>query len=204
MYAEGEDLKPVFIRRLLFIGVIICVVLAVAYEIGSAVFLRQTTGILRVNSPGAFLTVEQNGDKLVNIGISRAKIRLAPGKYVLIASLNKQQLRREFVIYKQETTTEDFIVTSPLPPQQSTAVVEGNALITYLPFIGPNFDYEVTYSYSYAQGFSLPAIIIIAPNSTYQQDALQWIRAVGFDPSVLNIRYQLAQPQPQAAKSTAN
>ena len=184
------------LKRLLAVLTLL-VIAAIVYEVADTIYLSQSTGTLVANSAGAFLTVEQEGTKLVNIGTSHATVRLKPGNYLLVASKGHSQVNVPFVIVGKHTTTENVNVSQAQNPDQSVSAVESNKLITFLPFIGPNFDYKVSYKYNITSQAALPVIVITAPNESYRQEALNWITAVGFNPALLNIEYDNASPVPK-------
>ena len=182
--------------RFLLVFIIILLVLGTVYNLIDAIYINQVTGTLIANSPGNFLTIEQGKDKLVNLGWSTAKVKLRPGSYLLLASSGHSQTSSSFSIVAKKTTVKSISIKKTLSPGYLISSVDGNKLIASLPFIGPNFNYEINYKYQIMQKANLPIIVITAPNTTYRNDALNVIEALGFNPSVLNIQYVVATPSP--------
>ena len=71
---------------------------------------------------------------------------------------------------------------------------EANSLIQLLPFTGPNFEYQIGYTYLYIDNSVLPEIQIYTTTSQGQQDALSWISSQGYSTSKLDIVYINKQP----------
>lgn len=191
-----ESTVSLKITKIILILILILIPILIVYEIGDTIYLKQNTGILIINSPGAFLTLEQGNSYLVNIGKSYAKIRIKYGNYELIATKGQGQVVKSFYIKKNEIINENFKVNMPVSLTQSASTVEGNKLIKFLPFIGPNFNYEINYTYNITPSAALPIITITAINSTYQQEAINWINAMGINSKLLNIKYINSQPTP--------
>lgn len=176
----------VWVRRFLLVVGVLLLVLSL-YELVDGVYLYQTTGVLSVNSPGAFLTVEEGSTFFANIGTSRAKVRLKPGGYTLVASINKSQTIKSFTISAKRTTYINLVVKNNSRPAQPQTIVNSNAVIKYLPFFGPNFSYEVSYKYNITPNAALPVIIITSPSSSGTQAAENWLAAIGFPAASLNV-----------------
>ena len=191
------------IKKILLL-ILILIPIFIVYEIGNTIYLKKNTGILIINSPGAFLTLEQGNFGLINIGKSYAKIRIKYGNYELIATKGQAQVTKSFYINKGQVVNENFKVNKPVSLSQSASTVEGNKLIKSLPFIGPNFNYEINYTYNITSSAALPIITITAINSTYQQDAINWINAIGINPKLLNIKYIYNQPTPLVNSQSGN
>lgn len=66
-------------------------------------------------------------------------------------------------------------------------------LLKELPYIGAGFEFRIDYGVS-PNDSSVTQIIITAPDSQSQQDAITWIRSKGYDPAAYNIRYVTGQP----------
>ena len=67
-------------------------------------------------------------------------------------------------------------------------------LIKLLPFTGPNFAYQINYGSKPDSNSAIPIIYITAQSQQAQQEALAWIRTVGYNPSKMTIQYINALP----------
>ena len=181
MDLAGKNYKP------LLIIVSVLVFLLGFYMAISGYMISVDTGILVVNKPkGSDLAIYRDGYEVTDIGSSKTKIRLAPGKYEVIVTANTQTIR-SITVQKKETT--NLNISLPLynnPLDKNTAA---NNLIKLLPIVGPAANYQISYSYTYTNLVATPVIIVTAANATYEQQAMQWITAHGFKLNQLTINY---------------
>ncbi len=183
-------------RRRLLLALLVCVTILSIYELVSSVYVSQTTGILQIKplGSGVFLTVERSGKQAVNLGRGETRVRLKPGAYQLLVTKNRNQDTKQFVIRNKSTTA--LSARAPVNHNKpSRADLEAIKLIDQLlPFTGPGFQYQITYTYTFNKAFSKPVIIITAPTAQDQQAAVAWIKSQGYDPSTMTIQYFTAQP----------
>ena len=201
MYSENSEKVKNYLnilRKVIFALLVIFFLYQVVYSI----YYSQTTGILQASSPGAVLTVTKPGYSFNNVGTGTARVRLKPGSYELIISKGQQQTTRNFQIYKKATTAINVssIPSSQVVPSSYTAA---NSLIKYLPFVGPASEYRIDFIYTFNNTVATPVITIYATDSRAQQDALNWISAMGYNPSTLNIRYLANTPNHSAQNNDA-
>ena len=76
----------------------------------------------------------------------------------------------------------------------SQEAVQAVPLIKLLPFTGPDFEYQINYGSKSGSSSPIPVIYITAQSQQAQQDALAWIRSMGYDPSKMTIEYINALP----------
>ncbi len=62
-------------------------------------------------------------------------------------------------------------------------------LIKLLPFVAGGLEFRVDYGNKPGVNNGLPVIFITAPTQQSQQNGLNWIRSVGFDPTAYKIEY---------------
>lgn len=94
-----------------------------------------------------------------------------------------------------------YISASNLPQDQGKVLLKnqanyskstyGNNLTQLLPFTEPNLQYQINYESNKGK----LTFLITASNQQNQQAALDWIKAQGYNPSQLNIKYIIGQPQ---------
>lgn len=181
-------------KRLFLITLILVSLLSV-YWIIEAIYISQTTGILRASSTdtSATISVEQLNHHSVNIGVGSASIHLQPGLYKVLASHNRTQAVQNVQIYKKTASEVNLSPTSAVAKNQlPKKVVDSNALTQLLPFTGPSSEYKVSYIYQISANAAQATIVITSPTTKGQQDALSWISKVGFNPSDLSIKYETA------------
>jgi len=65
---------------------------------------------------------------------------------------------------------------------------EAEPFVQLLPYIAPGFEFRIDYG-SPDAGQSKPVIYVQADTQQAKDDALEWIRNQGYDPSTLNIQY---------------
>ena len=179
-------------KKKYIIGVTLVSLLS-AYIIIDSIYIAQTTGILVVNSknPSATITVSQLNHQSANVGTGNARVRLTPGTYKVIASVNKAQAAQSITISKRGTSVVSLSPTSAgAIGQLPKKVVDSNALTQLLPYTGPSSEYKVSYTYEITGSSAQATIVITSPTEKGQQDALSWISKVGFTPSNLNIKYE--------------
>ena len=71
----------------------------------------------------------------------------------------------------------------------------GNPLFQLLPFTGPNFEYQISYTVGTdSQVNSIPVIFITSETTQGQNDALAWLYSLGYSKSNLNIQMVMGQP----------
>jgi hypothetical protein len=167
------------------------VVLFCLYQLGSAIYISQTTGILKVSAsdPNATITLRRSGYKTVNVGVGQARVHLSPSPYTLIISSGRNQFSKPVQVFKKQVVTVKVGSLSAGQAQTSQANSAANSLIKLLPFSGPNNEYVVNYSYQFTSGSAQPVINIITATAKGKQDALAWISGLGFNPSAMNIQY---------------
>ena len=178
-------------RQLLIFGWVIAGLIC-AYVVISSIIVAQTSGTLVVTSPGATLTIIKPNYKPVNIGLGKARVRLAPGNYQLVATKKTNQSITNINIKKQQTLVEVVTPTTPAQSQQALQTAQANNLIKQLPYEGPGSAYNVSYYYKYSGMVAQPIILITAPTQAAQQAAVAWIGSIGYNPSNLNIEYVTA------------
>jgi len=69
-------------------------------------------------------------------------------------------------------------------------------LIQYLPFVAGGFEYRVDYGTLPGSKNSLPVIYITAPTAQAQQDAIKWIKSLGYNPNDYTIKFVTAPVSP--------
>lgn len=166
-------------------------VLLSAYLIATAIHTRQTTGLLVVKSSenNATITLSQPNRKMLNIGTGNARIHLPPGSYQLLASSGKTQVTKTIQIDKKQLLAVNLQLVSSAQNKLNQDNTEANTLIKLLPYAGPANEYIVSYSYKFESNIAQPTINITAATTQAQQDALNWIKNLGFNTSKLDIKY---------------
>lgn len=183
------------LRKILLL-VAMVIVLVALYEIGYAIYISQTTGILQLHTTdrNIIVTISQVGRKSANVH-SDQRIRLKPGTYQVIASKDQAQTEGNVHIITKQLL--NYEVPTPKPVTQTTVsptVAHASKLVQLLPFTGPRFSYKITYTYHFSNNQAVPTIVVTAPTQQAQQDAIAWIKAQGYDPTQLTIQYVTAQP----------
>jgi hypothetical protein len=172
--------------------VVLLVCLFSTYQIGSAIYLSQKTGTLIVDASDAkaTITLTQANHQLLDIGVGKAKVRLQPGSYKVIATDGKFQSTKDTQIYKKITTTANVTLNIQQQNQQAAYNVEANNLISrYLPFTERHNEYRVSYLYQVNGDVAKPTIVITSSSAKGREDAIKWIQGLGFNPSHLQIQY---------------
>lgn len=175
---------------------VIVVVLIVVYQFIHALATKNSTGILEVdtNISNTTITVTKNNSLEKVIGTDSAKVRIQPGSYAVVASVDSKQASQEVSIQKGKTTLVSLTpvaqkamsTTSSVPSIATQA--EDNAIVHYLPFTGAALSYQITYKFTGPNKTQL-VLIVTAPTSAGQQLATTWLQGLGFNPSSLNIQY---------------
>lgn len=96
-----------------------------------------------------------------------------------------------------------YMTESQLPKDQQQAilssqqeynnVIKNNGLLKFLPFVGGGLSFKVDYRITYEVNQPYITITITSPSTTGRQEALAWIRSLGYNPSKYNIQYTLAK-----------
>lgn len=170
--------------------VLICTLslLVFAYFVWSGIEIDNTTGILRVNSPGATLTITDPNYESTNIGYGAASVRLRPGTYQVIATKGREQTIVDATVIKHRTTSKKIVISSN--NNQLDKNEQANKLIEQLPMIGPASQFEINYEYKDINNVETPYIVIGAPDVQGDQAAINWIKKLGYNPANFNIIYQ--------------
>jgi hypothetical protein len=146
-------------------------------------------------------------------------IRVKPGNYKIVVSkagfssdtysttVKKGAISQVgIVLISNSISTAGWYFTHPTDEQvaegissrENTAAaqeaVDAVPLIKLLPFTGPGFEYQINYGSKPGSDSAIPIIYITAQSPQAQQDALAWIRTVGYDPSKMTIQYINALP----------
>ncbi len=200
------------IRRLLIV-----IGLAVILFIGWQVFLlvrHRGMGKLVVQSAPSDLRLVL-GSKVVN---NNATLYVTPGTYSWTATRAHFGTRNGTITVKKGSGNQPLIVflepsdaagtqylkdhpeearkieglVGARTEQVSQQAQDAQPLIKQLPFIGPAFEYRIDYGTTPANAKykNQPGIYIGADSDQGKQDALDWIKAQGFDPNRMNIVYQ--------------
>ena len=102
------------------------------YLIYSSIQVQQNTGVLSVSSKdsGAVLTISGSNLGAANIGNSKAKVRLEPGSYVVMANHNGRQATQTVQIKLKQTTNITLDFNHPALPSVLNITFDGtNALL---------------------------------------------------------------------------
>jgi hypothetical protein len=176
------------IRHLLSL-VLGAVIILFIYSVTADILIDKSTGLLDVSSTdkNAGLTISQPNTQATSIGRGSTSIRLKPGTYQVFASDNGYQTFSTVQISKTQTDN------VRLPMVAAAGSSKANQIFGELPFVGPAAEYQITELTKVSGNSSGPAMLISAPDSSARQDALNWIRSQGFNPSAYIIQYQTAQ-----------
>jgi hypothetical protein len=181
--------------RVIWYGVLVLLGLLGIYEIGSALYVSQTTGTISIKASDAkaLLSVSEAGHRMVNVGHGQSNIHLVPGNYKIYASLGRLQTAEDIQVTKKNKSQ----VSLQLPglsaqSRQLNKNAQANSLIKLLPYTGPNSEYVISYRYTVSGGVANPIIVITTSSDKAKQDALAWITRVGFNTGSLVIQYQTA------------
>jgi hypothetical protein len=110
------------IRQLLS-AIIIVLALIVAFEVASALIIRNKTGLLEVSAPaGTNITISANNKAAINIGVSSAKFRIAPGSYLLMGEKNGARGTLIATVTKGQITSVNLSPTSSAGPRSSQSI----------------------------------------------------------------------------------
>lgn len=197
----SQDSNYIKITKRFILLISLLFILITIYEVTYTVFILNTTGTLVVNSPGAFISIEQNDLQFANLGTSYNKVRLVPGSYNLILSKGFNQIVKPIFIKKNKTVKIDIMVNNSQISTQSLIISNTNKAINFLPFIGPNFTYKIDYRYNVTPQVAIPVITITSPDDSGRESAINWLKAIGFNPNLLNIEYITGLPTPLSNNS---
>jgi len=189
MQANSYNLRAFWYVTIVLLG------LFGVYEIGSALYVSQSTGTLSIqaSNAGALLTVSEAGHKMVNVGYGQSSVHLAPGNYKIYASLGRLQTAKDIRVSKKNKSQVNLQLPSlSSHSQQLNKNAQANSLIKLLPYTGPNSEYVISYRYAVSGGVANPIITITTSGDKAKQDALAWITRVGFNTDSLVIQYQTA------------
>ena len=89
--------------------------------------------------------------------------------------------------YKKRLVIQDITILKNTSQNRTYNNSTGNQLIKLLPFTGPYFEYKIDFLYTFNNNSAEPIITIAPKTTSATQDALNWIKGMGFDPSALNI-----------------
>lgn len=178
--------------------------------------IRQSTYTAKID-----LLVAPASSKILINGHGRGSgtINAKPGTYKITVSMTgfsadtvtisvaKNQTKSVgIVLVSDSPSTEGWYLNHPsdekiaegISSKQNVAAaqqaVSSVPLIKLLPFTGPNFEYQINYGSKTGSNSPIPIIYITAQSQQADQDALAWIRSVGYDPSKMTIEYVNAAP----------
>jgi TusA-related sulfurtransferase len=157
--------------------IVLIVLIFCVFQVTGAFATSRDTGVLNVLSTdaGATITIGKTGYESTNVGTGSAHIRLTPGTYQVIASDNKNQATKMVTIHSKQTTNQNI---TPVSASNTTS----SGLLLTLPHEGPSDEYVIAANAS-------SVITVTASSPQARQDALQWIRTQGYDPSNFNIQF---------------
>lgn len=103
----------------------VLVILFAVYTAGSAVMVRQTTGLLEIRSqdPKALLSITAAGRQVRAVGMGRARIRLNPGTYQVSANHDGKQDTTLVTIQKEATGS---VTLNPMKSPKLPSVTDIN------------------------------------------------------------------------------
>jgi hypothetical protein len=125
-------------------------------------------------------------------------IPLSPNKTYSITVSNIYDTGGKHLADQKFIFTPQKVSSNRLPSDQSQVLLENqtqysesvyNKLVQLLPFTGPGFEYQISYTVQYATQSNSLVIQITSPNTQGQQAALAWIKSQGYTPAKLNIQY---------------
>ena len=173
--------------------------LLIIYRIGTAIYIYEAYGALRITSSdsAATIAVGQSGKHYSIIGTGHASVRLAPGAYEVVVTNNRLQKTAFIKISRHKIAEQRIELQTTAEKQAVKNYEEANNLIKYLPYTGRTGDYRVSYAYQTSTDMARPIIIITLANQGAKSQALDWIKSLGFDPNHLQISYQAGNPLAQ-------
>ncbi len=176
---------PANVRRFIIL-VVVAVIAFCVYQLSFTIYVLQTTGTLEVSSSNnsALISISQEDHEAKVIGTGAAKAHLKPGSYLVSASQNGYQTSTVATITTKQTTNISLKLAS------ASSSTTANKLLGKLPFLGPNAEYEITATILAENNSSGPVITITTATPQGKQDALQWIKDQGLNPTDFTIKYQ--------------
>jgi hypothetical protein len=195
-------------RRLTIVGMIAVLAILITAGIIKIVVARPYTATINITVTPSVATITLNGQHASN-----GKNKVKPGNYTVTASYKGfTTVSKQVSAQKGQTATVGIILESNSPltaswyqshsKDQTTAEViagrdfdtkaaqqaKSQPIINLLPYIGPGFEYRIDYGLKPSDS-SNPVIYIQTDSDQGKQDALDWIKNQGFNPSTLNIQY---------------
>jgi len=149
------------------------------------------SGLIRVK-PGKYkITVTMSGFSTYTITVNALK-----GQTKLVGAVLVSNSPTTANWYYNHPSDEKIAegISSKANMAASQQAVQTVPLIQLLPFTGPGFEYQINYGSEPGSSSAIPIIYITAQSQQAQQDALAWIRTVGYNPSKMTIQYINALP----------
>lgn len=177
MYPNQIDTSPRLRRLILLIFWVVAIYCI--YSVVSAALIKRSTGVLNVSSNviGASIIISQDQRDSRLAGTGSASVRLKPGKYQIYVYANDYQRAEEVTIYKGS------VIDRKINLIGAASKKNGNGIFDLLPYIGPGADYYISSTPITEGGGSGPSITITEYDNKSGQDALEWIRSLGYDPN---------------------
>jgi len=186
-------LRDKTISKYLKIIVLFIAIIYFIYSILRSINIVQNSGTLLITAPGSIITITKPNFEQKSFKNENDKFLLSSGNYTIIATKNNIQQTKIVTIYKKQTTK---ISMSPVLTKyqivQNSKISIAEKLVNILPAHGPNYQWEMSYSYMITNNIAVPEIIIISNSQSGINNAINWLISKGYNPSDLNIEESIS------------